>query len=334
MASVSAEALFTWLDRGSRGGVFLVQGEEEYLKEETVQALIRAHLDPATRDFNLDQLRAAGLDPETLASICQTPPMLSEWRVVVVRDAQHMAANAKLRAAVEALLARELPGLALIFATSTGEVSKSKFQANLERKARTVAHPSMAVGDIPGWLIERAKDAGVQLEPAAARALAASTTGLGVLAQELAKLIEFVGDRKRVRTADVAQLVGETAHQNRWEWFDLVGERRFREARTGLAVLLDSGESGVGLLIGLGTHMLRLGLAAAGDDNALKAGLGRQQWLAARLKKQGRKWTGPDIDSAIDDMLRADRLLKSAQLGDRHVMDELLLRLQHGRAAA
>src|SRR3970282_1979851 len=80
VGSVTAEALFRSLERGARGGTFLLLGDEEYLKEEAVQARVAAPLEPATRDFNLDQLRAQGLDPETLASICQTPPLLSDWR--------------------------------------------------------------------------------------------------------------------------------------------------------------------------------------------------------------------------------------------------------------
>lgn len=336
MSTVSAEALYRWLERGGRGGTFLIQGAEDYLKEEAVQALIRHHLDPATRDFNLDQLRGQGLDPETLASIAQTPPMMSEWRVVVVRDSQQLASNARLRSVMESLTEREIPGLALVLATSTDDISRAKFQKTLERRAQTVTFAATSAADVPGWLMDRAGEAGVKLEPAAARALAsASGGGLGVLVQELAKLIEFVGDRRRIETADVTALVDAVPRQNRWDWFDLVADTKFTEARAGLPVLLDGSETGVGLLIGLGTHFLRLGVAIAGGDRALESALPKhQRWLASRLKRQARKWSRPVLDGALADLLRADRLLKSASLRDRHVLDELLLRLQSAQAAA
>jgi DNA polymerase-3 subunit delta len=333
VGTVTAEALHRWLKKGGRGGTFLIQGDEDYLKEEAVGALIRAHLDPGTRDFNLDQLRGQGLDPETLASIAQTPPLMSEWRVLVVRDSQQLAANARLRSVMELLTAREIPGLALVLVTSTGEISKANFQKTLERRAHTVTFASLPMADVPGWLMERAGETGVKLEPEAARALAATGSGLGVLVQELAKLIEFVGERHRIATADVTGLVGAVPRQNRWDWFDLVAEARFAEARAGLPILLDGSESGVGLLIGLGTHFLRLGVAIAGGD--LESALpNHQRWLASRLQRQARKWSRPTLDGALADLLRADRLLKSASLGDRHVMDELLLRLQGAQAAA
>jgi DNA polymerase-3 subunit delta len=334
--SVSAEALYRSLERGGGGGTFLIQGEEEFLKDQAVQALVRAHLDSATRDFNLDQLRAQGLDPETLASVCLTPPLLSTWRVVVVRDAQHLAANARLRGVVEQLLDRKVPGLALILETSTAEISKSQFQKKLEHAATTVTLSGLSAADVPGWLMERAAGAGVELEPAAARAMAVLIgPGLGVLTQELTKLTEYVGERRRIGTADVEQLVGAIPRQDRWAWFDMVGEARFAEARTGLPILLEGSETGVGLVIGLGTHMLRLGAVVTGGERALEPLLPKhQQWLAGKLKRQARKWTARAIDGAIADLLRADRLLKSASLDEQLILDELLLRMQQGLSAA
>jgi DNA polymerase-3 subunit delta len=85
MALTSPDRLTRALEGGTRGGVFFLFGEEEYLKEEATAAITAAHLDPSTRDFNYDQLRGADVEPETLASIANTPPMMAEWRVVVVR---------------------------------------------------------------------------------------------------------------------------------------------------------------------------------------------------------------------------------------------------------
>ena len=121
--------------------------------------------------------------------------------------------------------------------------------------------------------------------------------------------------------------MGAVPRATRWAWFDLVGERRFREARAALPALLDAGESGVGLVLGLGTHLLRLAIAAVGGAPALQAELpAHQRWLASRLAAQARRWTAGGLERALEDLLRADRLLKSGALGDRAVLEELLLR--------
>jgi len=333
--AISPDALHKSLARGERGGIFFLQGEEEYLKEEAVVAITDAHLDAGIRDFNLDQLRGPTVEPETLASIVHTPPLMSAWRVVIVREAQALAATAKTRDLLDTLTARKIPGLALVFCAQLPRGQKPKTWTSLEKKAKTVVFNALSPADLPGWLIAKSAEAGVDLEPGAARALAAAAgPEIGRLAQELAKLRDFAGDRRRIEVADVRQLVGHIPSQNRWDWFDTVGDARFADARAALDALLES-ENGVGIVIGLGTHMLRLGLAKIGGENALSEFLPfNQKFLASRLARQARHWTPASIDAALDDLLRADRLLKSTSLNDRQVLEELLLRCQVRQAAA
>jgi DNA polymerase-3 subunit delta len=333
MALTSPDKLRRALDAGRRGGVFFLFGEEEFLKDEAVTAITTAHLDPATRDFNYDQLRGADVEPETLASIANTPPMMAEWRVLVVREVQALAANARGRATVESLLERPIPGLALILVATLPEKTKAAFYERLKKETVAVEFPVLGSSDLPGWLMERVQERGMEIDTASARALAATGADLGVLVQEIAKLADYVGARKRITIEDVTAIVGSVPRQNRWDWFDMVGDARFRDARAALPVLFDAGESGVGLVIGLGTHFLRLGIAAAGGERALGEALPpHQRWLAGRIAKQGKRWNAAAVEDAIDDLLRADRLLKSASLTDRQVLEELLLRLEQRSA--
>jgi DNA polymerase III subunit delta len=329
MPLTSPEKLTKALASGRRGGIFFLFGEEEFLKEEAAAAITAAHLDPSTRDFNYDQLRGADLEPETLASIANTPPMMAEWRVVVVREAQALGANARSRAAVESLLASRAPDLALVFVATLPDKTKAQFWEKLKKETVAVDFPQLSASDLPGWLIDRAQQRGVELDTPGARALAATGSDIGVLVQELGKLADFVGGSRPIGRDDVAALVGSVPKQNRWDWFDLVGDARFRDARNAIPVLLESGESGVGLVIGLGTHFLRLGVAAAGGERALGAALpAHQRWLAGRIAKQARRWQAVAVEDAVDDLLRADRLLKSSSLSERQIMEELLLRLE------
>lgn len=338
MARSTIDQLRKTLSSGKLGGVFFLYGDEEYLKEDATALIVRAHLDPATRDFNFDQLYATSAEPETIASIINTPPMMAEWRVVVVREAQALAASARSRAPFEALLEKKLPGLALILVATLPDRTKAAFYERLKKDATSIEFPTMDVSDLPDWLGTRAEELGAHIDTAAARALGAAIgSDLGVLSQELAKLIEYVGESRKIGRADVEAVVGVVPQQNRWEWFDLVGAGRITDARRAIPILLENGESGVGLVIGLGTHMLRIAIASAGGERALSDALpGHQKFLASRIVRQARSWTTAGAASALDDLLRADRLLKSTSLGDQAILEELLLRFEDytGKKAA
>ena len=335
MPALSPERLTRSLQEGRRGGVFFLHGAEDYLKKRAVRAIVDAHLDPGTRDFNLDEVSGADVSTETLGSLIQTPPMLGEWRVVVVHDTQGLAGSSTAREILTGTAASPPPGLALVLMADTGG-SRAKLWKTLEKQAVAVEFAQLTEADLPGWLMGWARSHDLELEPGAARALAAAVgPGLAPLVRELEKLREFVGPDRPIGREDVEKVVGAIPRQDRWEWMDLVGGRKFDQARAGLPILLETGgESGVGLVIGLGNQFLRLGLGVAGGQRALEDHLpGNQKWLARRIMGQTRGWSREGIDNALAHLERADRLLKSAPLSDFQIMDELLLRLQHQTAA-
>jgi DNA polymerase III subunit delta len=331
---MSYEALSEVLEQRAPGGAFFLFGDEEYLRESAADRIVRAHLDEATRDFNLDQLRADEVSAEALASILQTPPMMAEWRVVVVRGAQGL--GQKAREVLEGAVTSVPPGIALVVTASIPSGSKAKFYTVLQKSARSVEFAAVDPLDAPGRLIEHARLVlGRDLSPEAARALVVALgTEMRGLTSELQKLAAYAGDRSEITAEDVRAVTGAIPRFDRWGWFDLVAERRIDEALRQLPVLLAAGESGVGLIIGVSAQMLRVGLVAAGGAGALERELKpHQRWLARRVVPQARRWTLPEVDAALAELLRTDRLLKSASLTDRQAMEDLLLRLQALRPA-
>jgi len=320
------------LDRTLRdrvaGGAFFFFGDEDFLRDEAVGKVVAAYLDLATRDFNFDQPRGSDVSADDLASMIATPPMMAEHRVVVVRDAQGLSVSA--RTVVEAAV-RSIPaGLILVLSASIPSGSKAKFYDELKKHAVAVEFAPLSQDDAPGWVMETARDElGIEVDPEAARALVGGMgVELGMLGAELKKLAAYVQDRKRVTLDDVRAVGGIIPRQDRWAWFDLVAERRFREAIETLPILLESGENGVGLVIGMGGQLLKVALVCAGGQAALERELKPfQKWMARRIVPVARRWTLPEVERALGELLRTDRLLKSASLSDRQAMEELLLRL-------
>lgn len=316
------------LEKGGHGGVFFLHGEDEFRKEEYARALVEAHLDPATRDFNNDLLRGSEVDLETLASVLGTPPMMAEWRVVLVREAEALSASSRTRDVLLQTAQNPPPGLALILLVSTD--SKARFWKDLRAHARDVEFPAISPVDAPLWLVERAREFhGVVLEEDAARKLATAVgVDLGVLAQEIGKLAGFVGEGGRITVEAVEAAGTRLPKQDRWEWLDMVGDKRFEEALQSLPVLLGQGESGVGLVIALGTQLLRIGVAVSGGRSALEAALPpRQRWLSKRILPQAGGWSTEEVDEAVRGLLRVDRLLKASGVSDQALLEEWLLGL-------
>jgi DNA polymerase-3 subunit delta len=319
------------------GGVFYLHGEDYFRKDQAVRALIDAHLDPGTRDFNYDPVRGDETDAETLASLIATPPMMAEWRVVVVRAVEALAGSKHARDVLLSTAKNPPPGLALILSCTVPSGSKAKFYSELARNARSAEFRAITEADVPGWLMNRAREEHrVEMDIDAARALGAAIgTNLGVLSQELGKLADFIGERTEITREDVEAAGTVLPAQDRWRWFDLVGERRLEEARAAVPVLLGQGDSGVSLVIGLASHFLRLGIAREKGQRGLEASLPyHQKFLAKRVAAQARGWSEAEIDEALAGLLDVDRMLKASPHTDEHFLESWLLGLRVRAEAA
>ncbi len=324
---------------GEKGGAFYLHGEDEFRKEEAAGALVSWHLDPATRDFNLDLLRGSEVNVEHMASTLATPPMMAEWRVVLLKEVEALASSPRARDALLEVVREPPPGLALVMVASVPKGSSARFYRDLQRFARSREFPTILANDVPGWLVERTRIRhGREMTMEAARALGAAVgTDLGVLAQEVDKLSSLVPEGEPITPEAVKAAGTHLVAEDRWAWMDKVGERQFGKALGGLEVLLAQGESGVGLTIGLATHLLRLGVARSGGARALDAVLPpHQRFLSKRLMKQARLWKPGELEEAVLGLRKVDRLLKSSALPEGTILEAWFLELmarEEGEAA-
>jgi DNA polymerase III delta subunit len=313
-----------------KGGVYFLFGEDEFLKVETGKALVEHHLDPGTRDFNLDQLRGSEVSVEQLASVIATPPLMAEWRVVLLSEVEALASNSRARDILLNTVRTPPEGLALVLLASIPNKSKARFYKDLQRGSKAMEFRGVGPNDVPGWLISWTRQRhGREMDLDAARALGSAVgTDLGVLAQEVEKLVSVVEEGCPIGMDAVRAAGTNLPVVDRWNWFDRVGEREFGPALTDLGTLLQQGESGVGLTAGLTTQLLRVGLALTGGSPGLEESLGpHQRWLVPRLLQQARKWSTEELNTALLGLRRLDRLLKSSSLSEDLLLEEWLLGL-------
>lgn len=316
------------------GGWFL-HGDAARLRDEAARQLIDAAVDPATRDFNFDQLRSEDTSGEQIASTIATPPMMAERRVVCVRDVERLSPTS--RKVLQASVAKLPHDVVLIITGTIPKGSRAAFYRELKSSCKTLEWTSPRPAEIPGWIRDRAKRRwGVELSASVAQLIASSIgADLSRLDAELEKLSTLPEDDRTEER--IAELVPKTNRIDRWTWLDLVANRDYRTALNELDDVLTS-ERGVGLVAGLVEHHLLLGLAVEKGGSGLRSvlsetGRGYLSWKANAYAGQARAWSTAEIDAALQGLHRADRHLKSGGT-DRAVLVELLIEFQRIRSQA
>src|SRR2546427_646049 len=183
--------------------VYYLHGDEDILKDEALRALTARAMEAAARDFNVDTRSAADLDAATLRALVDTPPLLAQTRVVVLRGIEQMRRGSKARQELLRYLPAPNPTTVLVLVQSAGE----KHDPELARLATTVAVEPLPPERVARWVAHRAKQVGVEIEPDAIAALVGiARPRLGALAPELGKLAAGPPLRPRRLGRDGGQL--------------------------------------------------------------------------------------------------------------------------------
>jgi len=332
MGALTFDALLRSLKQGVPDPVYYLHGDEDVLKDEAVRALVDRAVDPAARDFNVDQRSAPELDAEAFHALVNTPPMLAATRAVVVRGLEQLRKTAKLRQELLRYLASPNPTTVLVLVQAAGEPP----DADLVRRTTAVAVEPLPPARVERWMAHRARQLALTLAPeAGALLLDAVGSDLATLARELEKLAALAGGASRPATReDVAALVGVRRGETLLDLVDATLERRAAEAARLVAPILEqAGMSGVRMLSALGTHLVGTALARAELDQGspparlealllshLRAarpyGLGSWEGTAARWARWAARWSAHELERALRLALDADRSLKSSTLSD------------------
>lgn len=343
MPSQTLDTLLRAVRRGEVAPAYYLHGPEDLLKDEVIRAILDHVLDPGLRDFNLDQRSAVQLDAEELYSLCRTPPMMAERRVVVVREVEAWKRKTKARGVAVDYLEKPSADTVLLLVQGAGDDKEDK---ELVRLAVSVACEPLTPDRAARWVLHRAKGLGVAVEPEAAEHLVRAVgTDLGLLAGELEKLAS-ASDGAAITAERVAELVGVRHGETMFDWRDaLFDGSPGRAAQLLGPVLGQAGVTGVRLLTLLGTTLVALGgVRAAYDRNMRGARLedaGFQLLRGARLYgllswgEEARRWArwAPSwppgrIAAALRAAVAADTALKGTTISDeRGVLMDLVLRM-------
>ena len=254
-ARLDPSRLRTALARGAPAPAYYLAGSEGLLKDDALAAIVTAVLDPGLRDFNLDFVSAAQIDPEGLAAACSTLPMMASHRVVVLRDVEAWKRKTKAKDAAVAYL--EHPSREAVLVMIQGNDDDP--DADLARHA-VVVDCNAPTGDaLVRWLDGQLATVGVVLEPAAREHLVRATGGdLGSLHAEIQKLSGLSGTAPIDRDT-VGAMVGVRFGETPDDWRDAVLRDDTGRAIALLPRLLESsGVSGVRLVTLLGASLVLL----------------------------------------------------------------------------
>lgn len=309
--------------------VYVVVGEEAWLRRRAVERVVSAYLSPAEQELNLDQLDAAEADVAEILTRANTLPFFGSTRVVVVRQADRLPAAAQERLA--AYLEANPPACVLVLEAASLD-RRRRLWGVLQRVAEVVEADPLEVRDAVAWVTSRVRELGKRITGEAARALVAAVgTDLHALSGEVEKLVAYAGERATLQLSDVEAVASHGAEVSVFALTDAVAAGDAAAALRVLHRLLER-ENPVGLVALLASHFRALLytqalVAQRASSGQVRQALGSRAWLFGRYREQVRRLGSGRLAELYQHIERTDLQLKTSGGAADVLVQQLVVRL-------
>ena len=326
-------------------------GRDDFSQREALNALKQRLDSDGLLASNTTLVDGRTVTPGELLTLCQTVPFLSAHRLIIVegllgrfeppagrgRRGRRQGTRENLapwRALADGLAAMpESTSLVL----RDGQVeAKNPLLSLLQPLAEVREFRPLSRGDVPGWIVQRARQSGLTIAPRAV-ALLASLVGndLWTLSNELDKLAAYA-DGRQVEEEDVRALVSSIREANVFAMADALAEGRTEDAAILIRRLLEEeGDSPQQLLAVIARHYRHLIvakdlLAARLPPPQIGARLGVPGFALERILQQVPRHSMARLKTAMGRILEADLSIKRGLCDDEtalHLLVQSLGRL-------
>ena len=302
-------------------------GEETFTLEQALHRIRDLAVSPDTRDFNYTIYHGRDARAESILDTARTFPLFAEHRLVLVKDAHHLAA-AELEAFVP-YLQDPSPETILVFTADKIDRRKKFFQ-EFKKKGELVEYKTLFDNQIPAFVVSQAREAGRTFtEDALALFCRRMGTNLQEVHGELTKLFAYMGEGKLVDVKDVADVVSDTRVDSIFDLTNAMGDKNTGEAMRLLGRILAEGVAPLLILSMMVRHFRQLWktrelLDQGAGKQDISRRLGINPYFLDGLVKQSRRFSAAQYRQAFELFLETDMALKSSGAHPTVLLEKLV----------
>jgi DNA polymerase III subunit delta len=335
---------------------YVLVGDEAFLLDRCRKAVLKGFVPPDLRDFCLSELDLSSTSIFEVLDQAQTPSLMSPFQVIFVRNVKQLYTRGAKKnefAALDRYFRSPNPQALILFVADfvripsdtrhmelTDKNHYERLQETLGEHCGMVELARVNEEDAMRWIAATAKEAGVHMEPDAARELAdALGADMMMISSEMEKLLLYTLGKGRITLGDVESMVLSAKQRSLYELTDAISAHDRVRALKLLQGLLNSSEGGEDAAIG---HLYMLArtfrqMLVILEKNvrdsraiwqALWQGFRMPPFAADDLIRQARRYKSRrELARALKLIARADLELRSSPPDKRLVLERLIYEL-------
>ncbi|MEI7891894.1 MAG: DNA polymerase III subunit delta [Myxococcales bacterium] len=326
-------------ERGKLRPVYLVVGEEVYLRDRVVAALRSAALVGGLADFNEDRFSGGEVPIDRVFEALRTVPMMARRRLVVVRAVDRWEQGEEGAEASKGPLDRLAEYVAAPIASTclvlvAGKLDGRRRLATAAKKASCVVTCDLLGRDeLANWIVEQCTQRGSAIERGVAEFVAElAGPELSSLQDAVERLTLYAGVGASITEDVVSVCVVRTRLADVWALVRAVAGRKLGEALRLLSDVYDPRDRGLPLLGAVAWSVRQLARYHA----ALESGMGPEQALkragvfggqAREFASNAKAVSAREVERWLVVLGETDLALKGSRRPPEAILEDMLMRL-------
>lgn len=308
--------------------VYLFTGGERYFIDEGVRLVSDRLLEGGIREFNYDIFSAADVTALNIIGIAETLPVMTKFRVVVIKDVDEWAA--KEREGIISYINNPSPNTCLIL-TAVKLDKREKFASAIGKNGVMVLCQTPSKNQLGSWIRQEVRRSGMTISDEAVYMLSdMAGSDMMSLRNDIEKLTLYCRDKKTISLNDVTMVSNNIRSVSVFEVINAIFDRRVKDAVLALKRAIDEGEPPVKIFYFITKEfrtMLKASLLIEGgespDKAAIKAGV--PPFKAGEFSQRLKKFNRMELRCMFESLIDTDSLLKGSAIKPAVVLEKLLL---------
>jgi len=203
--------------------IYLLSGEESYFIDRITDEIEENVLSETEKEFNQTILYGRDVDVPTIVSYAKRFPMMSNYQVIIVKEAQDIRDIEDLADYVE----NPLESTVLVICYKYKKIDKRKQLAKrVQKKGVYFESPRFYDNKVPEWIMSNLKAKGYTISPKASAMMAEFLgTSLSKIANEIGKLCINVPEGTEIKDIHIEENIGISKDYNVFELQKAIGSR-------------------------------------------------------------------------------------------------------------
>lgn len=307
--------------------IYLLTGEEIYLRNQYKKRLRNALLDPEDT-MNAASFEGKGINPKEIIDLAETMPFFADRRVIMIED----SGFAKNACPELADYIPDIPESTCMILTESEVDKRGKVYKAIKNTGRIVEFKRQDERTLARWVLGTLKKEGRNITEETMQAFLGRTgSDMENIDRELEKLLCYTMGRDVITTADVEAVCTEQTENRIFEMVQAITEKNQRKALDLYSDLLAMKEPPMRILFLITRQFNQLlqlkSLAGQGLDKselAKKAGI--PPFALGKYQAQCRKFTAAQLQQAVEDCVDAEERVKTGRMGDQISVELLIVK--------